>query len=231
MATSNSVDFNQTRNEIIRDALILINGIEDDEEPDAFQFDYASRALNRMVKSFMKEGLKLWTVKNGELYLAKGKNSYTLGPTGDYVIDRPLLCENFRRKVQGIETPVKKAGRQTYLRQSNKESQGKTVLAYYDPQLTNGVLYVYPTPDSGRDTLLFDYRAPIEDFDTDGDNPGFPVEWLDAIVYNLAMRLMPMYEVRGEDKAFIIQQANELKQSAMAEDDNDDSVFLVPNVR
>ena len=226
MATSGSVDFNQTRNEIIKDALILIGGIEDDETPEDFQLDYANRMLNRMIKAWMKEGLKLWVVKEGELDLAKGQSSYTIGPSGDYVIDRPLLCENFRRKVSGVETPVDKVGRQTYMNQVNKSSEGKPVMAYYDPQLTNGVLYVWPTPDSGKDQLLFDYRTPIEDFDTGTDNPHFPVEWLDAIVYNLATRLIPMYEVSGEDKVYIRGLAQELKDSAMDEDDNDDSIIL-----
>ena len=229
MATSSSVDFNQTRNEIINDALILIGGIEDDETPESFQIDYANRMLNRMIKSWMKEGLKLWIVKEGTLDLAKGQTSYTIGPSGDYVIDRPLECENFRRKVDGSETPVRKAGRQTYMRQTNKSSQGKPVMAYYDPQLTNGTIFLWPTPDSGKDQLLFDYRTPIEDFDTGTDNPHFPVEWLDAIVYNLALRLIPMYEVSGEDKGFIAGLASELKDSAMDEDDNGDSVFLVPD--
>jgi hypothetical protein len=227
MATSNSVDFTQTRNEIINDALILVSGIEDDETPEAFQLDYANRMLNRMIKAWMKEGLKLWVVKEGTLDLAKGQSSYTVGPSGDYVINRPLLCENFRRKTGDIETTVHKAGRQTYMRQTNKSTQDKPVMAYYDPQLTNGVIYLWPTPDSGKDQLLFDYRTPIEDFDNGTDNPHFPVEWLDAIVYNLALRLMPMYEVKGEDKALIAAIAADLKTSAMDEDDNDDSIFLV----
>ena len=229
MTTSGSVDFNQTRNEIIKDALILVNGIEDDETPEAYQTDFANRALNRMIKSWMKEGLKLWVTKEGELDLAKGQNSYTLGPSGDYVINRPLGCENFRRKIDGIETPVEKVGRQTYLRQSNKSSTGKPVLAYYDPQLTNGVIYVWPTPDSGKDQLLFDYRDPIQDFDNGTDNPHFPVEWLEAIVYGLAVRLIPMYEVKGEDKAFLMQMAASAKDSVMDEDDNDDSFFIAPS--
>lgn len=229
MATSGSFDFNQTRNEIIKDALMLVNGIEDDETPSSYQTDYANRMLNRMVKSWMKEGLKLWVVKQGELDLAKGQSSYTLGLTGDYTINRPLECENFRRKVDGVETPVRKVGRQTYMRQTNKSSTGKPVMAYYDPKLTNGVLYMWPTPDSGKDQLIFDYREPIEDFDNGTDNPQFPVEWLDAIVYNLALRLIPMYEVRGEDKQFIMAMAAQLKDSAMDEDDDGASFFLVPD--
>jgi hypothetical protein len=230
MATSGSFDFTQTRNEIIKDALILVNGIEDDETPSSFQTDYANRMLNRMIKSWMKEGLKLWVTKQGELDLGKGQSSYTLGSTGDYTINRPLMCENFRRKVDGVETPVRKVGRQTYMRQTNKSSEGKPVMAYYDPQLTNGVLYLWPTPDSGKDQLIFDYREPLEDFDNGTDNPDFPVEWLDAIVYNLAVRLIPMYEVRGDDRAFIVSMAQSLKDSVMDEDDNDDSFFLVPDM-
>jgi len=226
MATSGSTDFNQTRNEIITDALYLVNGIEDDETPDDFQISYATRALNRIVKAWMKEGLKLWITKQGELDLAKGQSSYTLGATGDYTIVRPLDCENFRRKIDGNETPVHKVGRKTYMEQVNKSSEGKPVMAYYDPQLTNGVLYVWPTPDSGKDQLLFDYRQPIEDFDNEGDNPHFPVEWLDALIYNLALRLIPMYEVKGEDKNFIAQMAVDLKSSVMDQDDNNDSVYF-----
>ena len=51
MATSGSVDFSMTTIEIIKDALILIGGIEDVGTPTSAQEDYAKRALNRMTKA------------------------------------------------------------------------------------------------------------------------------------------------------------------------------------
>lgn len=230
MATSGSVDFTQTRDEIIKDALLLVSGIEDNETPDTYQIDIASRALNRMFKSWTPKGLKLWTTKEGELYLARGQNSYTLGPGGDLNITRPLTCENFRRFLDNTEVPIEKVGRSIFQAQANKSAKGPAVMAYYDPQLDSGVLYVWPTPDNGRTRLLFDYRSYIEDMDTATDNVHFPSEWLDAIVYNLAARLAPMYELVGDDRLYILKLAETLLESATDEDSNDDTVIFSPRL-
>ena len=228
MTTSGSVDFNQSATEIIKDALILVGGLEDDETPSAAQEQYAMRALNRMAKAWSAKGLKAWVWKEATLDLVIAQPSYTLGPGGDLVINRPLQIANARRYVDGVETPIEIRSRQEYMDQPEKDdSSGEPVYVYFDPQLVQSVLYVWPSPIA-EDQIKFSYKSYIEDFDSLADTPYFPSEWLEALVYNLGVRLMPMYEVGGRDEALIVGMAQKFLDDAETNDQDQGSVFLMP---
>lgn len=228
MSTSGSSDFSQSCIEIIRDALLLINGVDDDETPTDFQYETARRALNRLAKSWMKRGLKLWSQKTATLDLVAGTASYTLGATGTKVMTRPLDISSVRWTDGANEIPVLKFSRDEYLMQVNKTARGKPVRYYYDPQLNNGVLYLWPTPDSSTDDLLFSYRTPIEDFDELDDDAYFPVEWTHALVLNLCPLIFPLGAVDAQRRAELYAQAAQALADAERFDNDDDSVYLVP---
>lgn len=227
MTVSSSNDFDQSAANIIKDALILCGGLSDSESPSGEQTAHAMRALNRMVKAWSVKGLKAWCWNESTLTLVISQKSYTIGPTGNLVAERPLAIANARRVVSGIETPITISSRQEYMDQSSKADTGKPVFVYYDPQLTNGVMYVWPAPDAA-DTIKFSAKQYLEDFDTTANTPYFPPEWLDAIVYNLAFRLCPMYDVVGEDRATLAQQAFQFLSEAEDSDQEQGSVFLAP---
>lgn len=92
MATSNSVDFNQTRQEIITDALILCNVLAEGEEPAAETAAYANRQLNRMLKAWQADGIHLWTRQEAYLFLQKSQGRYSLPNT-----DRAALVSGTTR--------------------------------------------------------------------------------------------------------------------------------------
>lgn len=226
-----STDFNQTAQTLIKDALLLCGGLEDDENPDSDQEQHAMRALNRMVKSWSKRGLKAWCFREEELQLVEGVRSYTIGPTGDLVTERPLTIDNVRRVwstpslIDNSEIPVRMFSRQEYMQQSHKDNVGDAVAVYYDPQLVNGVLYVWGTSYENQ-KLRFTSKQYIEDFDSQNDIPYFPVEWLDAIVYNLASRLCPKYEVSPENRMILMQQAQQFLMESEGADSEYTSVYL-----
>lgn len=220
-----STDFNQTAQTIIKDALILCGGLEDDENVDDDQLAHAMRTLNRMVKAWSKKGLKAWKWTEETLPLVTGQNSYTIGPTGDLVTERPLTLVNPRKIISGDETPIRIFSRQEYMDQPSKNTTGEPVAVYYDPQLGNGVLYVWQSPETGM-TIKFSSKQYIQDFDTQSDNPEFPTEWLEAIVYNLAVRLAPMYEVSPEAQMMLIAQAEQFLIEAEGGDNEQGSVFF-----
>lgn len=228
MAYSDSTDYGQTAKEIIIDALLLCHGIEDDEEPTAGQLKIALRALNRMVKAWSVKGLKAWCWNEATLTLVAGTAEYDLGPGGDLVIPRPLGIRNPRKIIDSQETEIGLRSRSDYMIQPGKSDSGEPVFVFYDPQLDAGKLYVWPTPDDAHQ-IKFSYRQPIEDFDGQTNDPYFPSEWLDALVYGLASRLMPHYEVTGEDAMRIDAKAAVSLQEAEDSDMEDGSVFMQPD--
>lgn len=228
MATSGDVTFSQTCIEIIQDALIMVGAIEDEATPSAEQYAHARRALNRMVKAWSPRGLKAWMWREVTIDLVASQASYTLGPGGDEVINRPIEVANPRRVVDSVETEIRMVSRSEYMNQPDKTSEGKPVFVFYDELLTTGTLYVWPAPDSSSDDIKLSYKSYIEDFDSLSDDPQFPSDWLDAIVYGLATRLIPKYEVRGEEAARITAMAADFLNDAEINDTDSGSVYLTP---
>jgi hypothetical protein len=229
MAFSGSNDFGQTTQTIITDALILCGGLEDDETPSDEQRNYARRALNRMSKAWSVKGLKAWCWNEESLTLATSQKSYSIGPSGsDLTTERPIRITNIRKIVTGTEeVPIRQMSRQEYMEQPSKDSDSEPVAVFYDPQLTNGTLYVWPSP-AGAYTLKFSSQQYIEDFDTNSDDPYFPAEWLEAIVYNLAVRLAPKYEMKGAELQQLQQQARQYLLDAEHADTEQGSFFMSP---
>ena len=79
MTTSGSINFNQTRDEIIYDALSMIRVVEFGESLSIDDINLGTRVLNRLVKSWQQQGVHLWKKKEATLFLAKDTNSYLLG--------------------------------------------------------------------------------------------------------------------------------------------------------
>jgi len=105
-------------------------------------------------------------------------------------IQRPMdVLEGRRIDADGNSIPLLQVSRQEYLALPTKNSSGVPSQYYYDPQLTNGALYIWPTCSDVQTTLELTIKKPISDFDASTDTGEFPVEWLDMIVNNLAVRI------------------------------------------
>ncbi len=88
MATSGSIDFSLTRDNLITDAMRVIGAIGEGETPTSYEISNAARALNMLVKQWQgntdfSAGLKVWARKRGYLFLALDTVEYSLGTTGD----------------------------------------------------------------------------------------------------------------------------------------------------
>lgn len=77
MATSGSVNFTSTRDEIIKDALTLLRAIDPDEPVPPTKLVQSARFLNRLVKQLQTQGLHLWTDAEATLFMDKGTRIYT----------------------------------------------------------------------------------------------------------------------------------------------------------
>lgn len=86
MATSGSVDYTVTRDDIIQDALENLGIVQPGATPIAAHVTMAARKLNLIVKQWMgtadfAPGLKMWSRKRAYLFLSSGSAEHTLGPT------------------------------------------------------------------------------------------------------------------------------------------------------
>ena len=147
-----------------------------------------------------------WTTVNG----APSGTTVTLtnaltdtASEGNYVycyqtkLFRPLRIKDaFVRQVAGgNDTPCRIMSREEYNRFGMKSSPGTPVQLYYDAQSNTGNLYTYPCFPNVQQLLFIQIEKPIDDFATVSNDFDMPQEWGEALMWNLAWRLAPSYEV------------------------------------
>ncbi len=147
-------------------------------------------------------------------------------------IERPLRIYDMRRRsLDGNEIPLAYDGmpmsRADYMALPNKDSLGLPIQAYYDPQLTTGVFYLWSTPSDATYKINFTYDRSIEDILQAGDFTDMPQEWLNAIKWNLAVEMSPEYP-NVKVSQVIMNRAAESKEIAMAYDVDQGSTFIQP---
>jgi len=196
----------------------------------------------------MSDGVLHWTTING----APSGSTVTLttGPTvavnsGARVhfyttkSNRPQRIISARRRQlsNNSDTPLVIMSRSQYDDLSTKfgstESGSDSIITqvYYDPQLT-GSMYVWPPSSVETQTLELTTQRLIEDFDGASDNPDYPAEWFDALVWGLAARLAVIFGVNKEVYARVKLEAESSKRDVLAHDrELDASIFLEPNYR
>lgn len=147
--------------------------------------------------------------------------------------DRPLEISSARyRYVDGTERPLNKKGRDDFMKVPLKTTTGKANQYYYAPKVNDAWMYLWPTADDVGDCIRFSYSRRIQDFDASTDTPDLPQEWLEAIVYNLAVRLAPGFGIAtGKLNPDISVVAQTSLMQMQLWDSEEGSLNVVPNYR
>lgn len=144
--------------------------------------------------------------------------------------NRIIVDTVYRRDINNNDIPIELVGRTTYLSLTSKTSQGKAVQCWYDPTLTNGTLYLWPTPNLATDVIRFSFERPFQDFDAAGDEPDFPIEWAEPLAYGLGTRL-GFGLIPPERYRTLKLEADEKMFIAMGFDRENASIFFAPDIR
>ena len=78
MTTSNSVNYSQTRTEVITDAFQLLGVYGLGRTVSAEDMAVANSFLNKMIKSWQSRGLHLWSTEEAYMFVTPDADSYTL---------------------------------------------------------------------------------------------------------------------------------------------------------
>lgn len=236
MATSGSTNFSVNRDELIRSAFEKIGMALEGEALEAEDINVASRHLNMQIKAMQAHGLQIWKRKSQSITLVANQASYTLGPSGNVSMVRPLrILSCDRKNSSNTTTSLNKLSLSDYEDLPNKEQTGLPVNYFYDPTLTNGTLKVWLVPgtaEAAEYTLEVVYSAPIEDMDSSTDDFDFPQEWYEAIMLGLAYRLSSLYGLELNERQILRQDAREALDLALSFDIEYTSIYFQPdNVR
>jgi hypothetical protein len=134
----------------INGALRLIGQLAEGETPSAATSADALTAMNQMLDSWSSERLSVFSTQDQVFTWTQGLISRTLGPTGDFVGNRPVLLDDatyFRDPSNNISFGIKLINQQQY-----DGIAVKTVTSTY-PQvlwinmdMPNVSMYIYPVP-------------------------------------------------------------------------------------
>jgi len=138
---------------------------------------------------------------------------------------RPIeIIEARLYKNSDYEVPLGLGGRQDYKMLSNKTTEGTPNQLYYDKQLTNGVMFVWPEPNSMKEYIKFTAKIPIQDVDSLTNDFEVAQEWYEAIAWNLAVRLFPKYGKLIDPMVRDV--ADDMLDDAMTSDSENASTFI-----
>lgn len=142
----------------------------------------------------------------GSSYTSAPTLSFPSGPAGATATAtivgltgaRPLrILEAFLRNNAASppqDIPLILLSRNEYNLLGTKTNSARPNQFYYDAQLTNGQLYVFPQPIfSDNVTIHATAQIPVEDMSAAGDNFDLPQEWFKCAAYGLASEAGPKF--------------------------------------
>ena len=142
---------------------------------------------------------------------------------------RPLrVYEGRRINANATEIPLILESKSYYDLLTPKTSQGTIIQAYYDPQLTNGALYVWPTSDNITDRLILVVSLPFDTLTALSANTDFPQEWLDYLIAELAYRISGNFATTTQERSWLRDEAIEARTRVSGFDTEQASVFIYP---
>lgn len=98
-----------------------------------------------------------------------------------------------RREGSDYEIPIVFESRKDYFNLPNKESQGTPIQAYYQRGRDNGTMFLWNTPSSSISVINFTYERALQIMVNLTDTLDFPEEFQEAVISNLAVKLIPKY--------------------------------------
>lgn len=187
-----------TAADIIYGALRLIGQLAEGEQPSADTANDALDAMNMMIQSWNTERLSVFATQDQVFTWPANTISRTLGPTGDFVGNRPVLLDDatyYKDTGNGLSFNIQMINQEMY-----DGIALKTVTSTY-PQVIfinqsfpDIEMFVYPVPTRALEWHFISVEELSQPASLSTDLT-FPPGYLRAFRYNLACELAPEFGV------------------------------------
>jgi len=217
-----------TAGDQINGALRLLGVLAEDETPSAAMSQDALTALNQMIDSWNTERLAVFSTQDQTFLWTPGLRSQTLGPTGDFVGNRPVLLDDatyFRDPQTNVSYGIKFINQQQY-----DGIAVKTVTSTYPQVMWINMTFpdiemvIYPVPLR----LLEWHFISVEELTqpaTLATPLTFPPGYLRAFRYNLACELAPEF---GVEPSAQVQRIAMYSKRNLKRINNPDDIMALP---
>jgi hypothetical protein len=217
-----------TAGDQINGALRLLGVLAEGETPSAATSQDALNALNQMIDSWNTERLAVFSTQDQVFSWLPGLISRTLGPTGNFVGNRPILLDDstyFKDPASGISYGIKIINQQQY-----DGIAVKTVTSTYPQVIWINMsypdieMYIYPVPTK----VLEWHFVSVEELTQPAllsTALSFPPGYLRAFRYNLACEFAPEFGVEPSPTVSRIAMASKRNLKRI---NNPDDIMALP---
>lgn len=177
--------------ELITEALVTVKAVAVAEPVDANMSSDALNKFNEVLESLSIQNLAVYSTLQTSFPLVAGTASYTIGPTGAVVAQRPPFLDTAYVRYQGTDFPVEVHTEEEYALLALKSQPGIPQWLIYDPAYPNGVIVLWPVPDQAATLTIYQntaFTAASTIYDTFDMPPG----------YRRMIRLMLAWELASD---------------------------------
>ena len=187
-----------TAAELIEGSLRLLGVLAEGEQPSVAVMQDSIMAMNQMIQSWDTERLSVFSTQDQVFTWPAYTMSRTLGPTGDFVGNRPIEVDDatyFKDPSSGLSFGVKLINQQQY-----DGIAFKTVTSTYPQVLwVNNTfpdmeMTIYPVPIKALEWHIISVET-LTEVSSVSTDMYFPPGYLRAFRYNLACELAPEFGV------------------------------------
>ena len=180
---------NNTPIAIISDAYFDAGLLQEGQSPSAEQVVTGMRKLGDIINLWQTQGLKLWLMEDLAVTLTAGQGTYTFGPAGTVVMDKPLrVIEAYYEDLNHIRRPLIPLAWNDYIRLSQITQVGQLNSYFVDKQQLALSVFFWLIPDAtaATGTAHLVLQRQVTNLINLTDTMNFPPEWRIALRWGLA---------------------------------------------
>ena len=216
-----------TAGDQINRALRLLGILAEGETPSASMSQDALMAMNQMIESWNTERLSVFCTQDQIFSWPSSEIKRTLGPTGDFVGNRPILFDDatYFKAPNGVSYGIKFINQQQYdgIAVKNVTSTYPQVI-FANMTYPNVEMYVYPMPTQVLEWHFVSVQELTEPA-TLATELHFPPGYLRAFTYNLALEFAPEFGVEPSPQ---VQRIAMTSKRNLKRINNPDDVMALP---
>lgn len=190
-------------------ALVEIGAYDVGEDPSADDIQIALARLQMLLQAWQAEKLTIGLNTRTTFTLSSGVNTRTIGPTGNIVTTtRPYDFTAVNYVIPGsspaVETPMGRMDDDSYANLSIKSLSSALPTAwYYNQTVPDGTLFFWPTVNQNVTIALYILEPYLSGLEILTDNLVGPQGWSEAMMYQLALRLLTPFRINVADVPLI----------------------------
>jgi hypothetical protein len=211
-----------TAYDLIKGAMRKVGITAAGDTPTPDEANDALSDLNDLIESMNLDNLAVWGSASTAFTTVAGQATRTIGPTGQFVGDRPVRVTNAYCTFGGVDYPIEIIGQEEYDNIILKTQQSQIIerMAYVNDN-PNGLLYMWPVPQSAIPIVIGIDRL-ITTVASTATVMTFPPGYLKYMMFELGIALAPEYGVSpmpdvvkyASTTRAALKRANKLKRKA-----------------